>query len=213
MADMVAVVDSHISPQWRDRDRATLAQLVMFNLLTAGVDAHAKNHGLVLSGNLVCLAPAYDLISAHDLWSADRVRFKSSAAVRHGKVRPYRRISGRNLTRTADTLGLDRREFHDQLMDMQSKLPTVFDQAISELPEELLTDRVKRMPEREEEFGIELSSRITMADMIDTPTFHPPSNRDHNAHSRVWVPGRFKDGRWQSGSYRVRGFQKNRNPL
>lgn len=49
MADMVAVVDSHISPQWRDRDRATLAQLVMFNLLTAGVDAHAKNHGLVLS--------------------------------------------------------------------------------------------------------------------------------------------------------------------
>ena len=100
-------------------------------------------------------------------------------------MRPYRRISGRNLTRTADTLGLDRREFHDQLMDMQSKLPTVFDQAISELPEELLTDRVKRMPEREEEFGIELSSRITMADMIDTPTFHPPSNRDHNAHSRV----------------------------
>lgn len=50
------------------RDRATLAQLVMFNLLTAGVDAHAKNHGLVLSGNLVRLAPAYDLISAHGLW-------------------------------------------------------------------------------------------------------------------------------------------------
>src|SRR5690606_2786942 len=130
MADMLAVVDEHSSPRWRDNDRIALARLLSFNLLAAGVDAHAKNHSLILSGNLVRLAPAYDLISAHGMWNADRVRFKSSAAVRYGKGRPYRQITGRNLARTADTLRMDRREFHDQLVDMQRRLPSALDAAV-----------------------------------------------------------------------------------
>lgn len=205
MADMVAVIDDHSSPRWRDNDLLALARLFAFNLLVAGVDAHAKNHSLILSGTLVRLAPAYDLISAHGIWNADRVRFKSSAAVRYGKERPYRQITGRNLARTADTLRMDRREFHDQLVDMQRELPSALDKAVNELPKEMLTERVKRMPEREKEFGTEVASRMTMVDIADTPKFVPSFNRSSRRRNRVWSPGQLKDGVWESGSYRNRG--------
>ncbi|MBX8996910.1 type II toxin-antitoxin system HipA family toxin [Corynebacterium testudinoris] len=208
MADMVAVVDKHGSPRWRERDRLALARLFAFNLLTAGVDAHAKNHSLILSGSLVRLAPAYDLISAHGMWNKDRVRFKGSAAVRYGKVRPYRQITGRNLARTADTLRMGRREFHDQLVDMQRRLPSALDKAVNELPEEMLTERVKRMPEREKDFGTDVTSRMTMGDIEDTPKFDPPANRSHRRRSRVWAPGQLKDGVWESGTYRNRGHSR-----
>lgn len=205
MADMVAVVDEHSSPRWRGEDRTALARLFSFNLLTAGVDAHAKNHSLILSGSLVRLAPAYDLISAHGMWSAERVRFKGLAAVRYGKERRYRQITGRNLANTADILRMDRREFHDQLVAMQRRLPRALNLAVSELPEEMLTDRVKRMAERQAEFGIEVSSRMTLADITETTVFDPPSNRSSGRRNRVWVPGKLMNGKWETGSYRNRG--------
>lgn len=148
------------------------------------------------------------------MWNKDRVRFKSSASVRYGKVRPYRQITGRNLARTADTLRMERREFHGQLVDMQSRLPGALDEAVNELPEEMLTDRVKRMPEREKEVGIDVTSRMAMCDIDDTPTFDPPSSRSHRSHrshrrlSRVWTSGQLKDGVWESGNYRNRGHSR-----
>lgn len=205
MADMVSLVKNHGSPRSRDDDRLALARLFAFNLLTAGVDAHAKNHSLILSGNLVRLAPAYDLISAHGIWSADRVRFKSSAAVKYGKERAYRQISGRNLARTADTLRMDRREFHDQLAELQRRLPGALAEAVSELPEQMQTDRVKRLPEREKAFGAEVLSRMTEADIADTPTFDGPTTRSTTRANRVWTPGQLKNGVWESGRYRHRG--------
>ncbi|MFF8816993.1 HipA domain-containing protein [Leucobacter sp. NPDC015123] len=205
MADMVAVVDTHSSQRWRDSDRLALARLFVFNLLAAGVDAHAKNHSLILSGNMVRLAPAYDLISAHGLWNTDRVRFNSSAAVRYGKERPYRQITGRNLARTADTLRMDRREFHDLLVGMQLKLPDALDRAVHELPKEMLTARVKRMSEREREFGTEITRRMSMTDIAETPNFDPPSNSGNHRRNTVWAPGQLKAGVWESGSYRIRG--------
>lgn len=201
MADMVAVVDNNSSPRWRESDHLALARLFAFNLLAAGVDAHAKNHSLVLSGNLVRLAPAYDLISAHGMWNADRVRFKSSAAVRYGEERPYRQITGRNLARTADTLRMNRREFLDQIVELQHSLPSALDTAVNELPEEMRTERVKRMSERAREFSADVASRMTLADIADTPRFDPPSNRSHRRRNRVWAPGELKNGVWVSGRY------------
>lgn len=205
MGDMVAVVDEHSSARWLNDDHSALAQLLMFNLLTAGVDAHAKNHSLIMSGNMVRLAPAYDLISAHGLWDADRVRFKSSAAVRYGKARRYCQITGRNLARTADTLSMDRNDFLDQMTDQQRRIPAALDHALSEVPQELLTDRVKRMPQRAEEFGSEVTSRLTLRDISETPVFDSPSNRRQVKRTRVWIPGRLRNGEWETGSYRSRG--------
>lgn len=205
MADIVAVIDDHSSLRWRDRDRLSLARLFAFNLLAAGVDAHAKNHSLILSGSLIRLAPAYDLISAHGMWNAERVQFTRSAAVRYGKARPYRQITGRNLARTADTLHMGRHEFHDLLVDMQHRLPDALDAAVNELPVEMRTERIKHLSEREKEFGTEIASRMTMTDIANTPKFDPPYNRGHQRRNRVWVPGQLKDGVWESGSYRGRG--------
>lgn len=205
MADMVSVVDEHSSPRWRESDRLALAELFAFNLLAAGVDAHAKNHSLILSGNLVRLAPAYDLISAHGMWPENRVKFKSSAAVRYGRERHYRQITGRNLARTADTVRVDRLRFLEQLVEMQRMLPDALALAVSELPEAMQTERVKRMPEREKSFGSEVTARMTQVDIADTPSFEPPANRSTARRDRVWVAGRLTGGVWESGSYRSRG--------
>lgn len=205
MAGMVAVVNDHSSPHWRKNDHLALMRLFAFNLLAAGLDAHAKNHSLILSGTMVRLAPAYDLISVHGIWSADRVSFKSSAAVRYGKRRRFSQITGRNLARTADTLRVDRQTFHEQLKDMQERVPNALDRAVSDLTPDLATDRVKRMAERARIFGKDIASRTTEADIADTPRFDPPSNASPGGRKSVWVSGRMKNGRWETGSYRNRG--------
>ena len=60
-------------------EATTLADECAFNLLAAGVDAHAKNHSMPHAGSASRLAPAYDLISAHGIWPAERVMFRSAA--------------------------------------------------------------------------------------------------------------------------------------
>ncbi|RII40912.1 type II toxin-antitoxin system HipA family toxin [Galactobacter valiniphilus] len=205
MHDMVNVVRENSSRAVAATDLHALAQLFAFNLLTAGVDAHAKNHSLLLSGKAVRLAPAYDLISAHGIWDEKRVQFKSSAAVRYGKERRFRNISGRNLARAADTLGVPRAEFHEMLVQMQSQLPAAFEAAAAELPEGMRSQNVLVMPSRQERFGSDVAARATSQDLEETPSFTPPSNLADRGRPRVWVPGQVEGGRWVSGSYRSRG--------
>lgn len=60
-------------------EATALADECAFNLLAAGVDAHAKNHSMLHAGSASRLAPAYELISAHGIWPAERVMFRSAA--------------------------------------------------------------------------------------------------------------------------------------
>lgn len=55
---------------------------------------------------------------------------------------------------------------------MPRRFPSALDLAVSELPEELLADRVKRMAEHEMEFGMEVSSRMNSADIAETADSH-----------------------------------------
>ncbi|WP_404435850.1 type II toxin-antitoxin system HipA family toxin [Microbacterium aerolatum] len=206
MADMVRLVGSASSPAYRSEDTRALAELFAFDLLVAGVDAHAKNHSLLHVGGTTRLAPAYDLISAHGIWDEDRVTHKSSAALKYGKERPYRKITGRNLVRTADVLGLPRREFAELLELFARALPGAFEAAIAQLPNGLATQQVLAMPARVASFAREFVERVNAEDLSiqNIPRFTGFSNTTDLTPSAVWEPGEWRDGRWITGRYRNR---------
>ncbi|WP_337004386.1 MULTISPECIES: type II toxin-antitoxin system HipA family toxin [unclassified Microbacterium] len=206
MADMVQLVGSASSPAYRREDLRTLAELFAFNLLTAGVDAHAKNHSLLHVGGATRLAPAYDLISAHGIWDDDRIAYRSSAAVKYGKERPYRKITGRNLARTADVLGVPRRQFLALLDRVSKSLPGAFEAAVAELPEGLATERVHAMPVRIGEFARGFVDRLRAEDLSvrSIPTFTGAMNRGDRVLGTTWEPGGWRSGRWITGRYRSR---------
>lgn len=58
IADLVRRTSQH-----PERDSRRFAAALVFNWLTCGTDAHARNYSLLLSGNAVRLAPLYDLNS------------------------------------------------------------------------------------------------------------------------------------------------------
>lgn len=211
MADMARLVREAVSPAYLDNDQRALTRLFAFNLLTAGVDAHAKNHSLLLAGQGVRLAPAYDLISAHGIWDADRVRHKSSAAVKYGKSRRFRNITGRDVARTADVLGADRESFAELVRDLSRALPASFEAALAELPEGIADERALRLPERVRDFANSLVGRLSAADLAreNTPTFTPTEQVAAAATSGdVWVSGRWVRDSWRTGHYRSRSTRR-----
>ena len=211
MADMARLVREAVSPAYLVRDQGMLAGLFAFNLLTAGVDAHAKNHSLLLAGQSVRLAPAYDLISAHGIWDENRVRYKSSAAVKYGKARRYRNITGRDLARTADVLGTDRAGFAELLHDLARELPAALEAAVAELPDGFADEQVRRMPERVRAFAHDLVGRTSSTDLSreTTPKFIPAEHTDGaGGLGEVWVPGQWVGGSWRTGHYRSRASKR-----
>lgn len=206
MADMARLVRESVSPAYLDHDQRMLARLFAFNLLTAGVDAHAKNHSLLLSGRGVRLAPAYDLISAHGIWDPYRVRYKSSAAVKYGKSRRFRNITGRDIARTADVLGVDREDFVELVHGLARALPESFEVALSELPVGFADERTLRLPEGVQDFANTLIGRVSPSDLAreTTPNFTPTEQLPPVGRGDVWVPGRWVNGSWRTGHYRSR---------
>lgn len=211
MADMHALV-TQTSTAAPGVDVATLAQLFAFNLLTGGIDAHAKNHSLLLSGNQVRLAPAYDLISAHGLWPEARVLHKSRAAVKYGKTNSYTGITARNLARTADVLGESRERFRGRLEGMIAPLAVGMQGSIEQLPTSLRTDLVTQMPTRQARFAERLRSSIREMDLSyrELPRFQPELTNALRRPTGVWEPGRYVGDRWVLGRY-VRAARRGRH--
>lgn len=202
MADMVQLVDRTASPSYRGEDRVQLADLFVFNLLVAGVDAHAKNHSMLHVGHATRLAPAYDLISAHGFWSAERVAFTASSAVKYGKERKYRQISGRNIGRAADVLGM-RRELMVRTIDgMAPRLQAAFEAAIAEVPGDMVTDQLSEMPSRIHAFATEFVRRVRSEDLSLSalPRFQG-STAIGQPVGRIWEPGEWRGDRWVTGRY------------
>jgi serine/threonine-protein kinase HipA len=206
MADMVRLLAETSSPSYRSEDLRALADLFAFDLLVAGVDAHAKNHSILHLGGTSRLAPAYDLISAHGIWNADRIKYRSQAAVRYGKERVYRKISGRNIARAADVLRVPRTEFVDMLDHLATGLPDALEVAIAELPDGLVTQAVSEMPERIGAFARHLVGRAHGEDISPhaLPRYQGSNGVGRPDTGRVWEPGQWRGDRWIMGRYRSR---------
>lgn len=206
MADMMRLMAETSSPSYRRSDLQAFADLFAFNLLVAGVDAHAKNHSILHVGSASRLAPAYDLISAHGIWPADRVKYTSAAAVRYGKERKYRQISARNLARAADVLRTPREEFTARLDELASRLPEAVEASVAELPAGLATDQVARMPERIGTFAREIADRAIGEDLSyrAVPRFEGTAAIGRPDTARIWEPGTWRHKDWVMGRYRSR---------
>src|SRR5690606_3641587 len=203
MGDMANLVRQTASPSYRISDQLAMVRLFVFNLLVAGVDAHAKNHSLLHVGNATRLAPAYDLISAHGIWSADRVAVKSSAAVKYGRERQYRKISGRNIARAADVLGVPRSLVTNSVSEMAALLPDAFGAAIAEVPASMVSAQLHAMPTRVRAFADEFVSRLSHEDLSvkALDRFAGATAVGRPTTGRVWRPGEWRRGRWVTGRY------------
>lgn len=183
-------------------DRIRFAEALAFNLVAAGIDAHAKNYSLLLRANQARLAPLYDLISAHGIVHPKVLAFKGKTAMRYGKEYRFKSIDGRNLVRTADSLGLDRTEFLGIVESVGERLPFAFDEALKGLSDVPVTQSVRDIPQLVSDFVGQLMRRINVNDLVVEREDKPASKQ---RVSEVWVPGHFELGKWVSGHFRPMG--------
>ena len=187
-----------------EKDRAFFARALAFNLMVAGIDGHGKNFSLLLNGGNVRFAPLYDLISAHPVINAGLLGHKGKMGMRYGKEDRIRGINGRNLMRTADALGYDRGELLVAARAIGQSLPDAFAQSLEEMPDIPVTDSIRRLPDTAATFVEDRLETINDQD-LETPRYSTRSQLSRFVESRrgeIWVPGRYRNGRWVTGHYR-----------
>lgn len=205
IADIAHLITQYSSH--RAADRLSLAQSLAFNLLTAGTDAHAKNHSVLLVGNNVRLAPLYDLISGHGIWPAKTLTHRGKTAFRYGKEYALAKITGRNLVRTADLAGIDRQHFIDLILKLADQLPDALSQALAQLPDIPVSDLVHALPENTEQFSRMIVHAIDLAEDLQLPHYRRRP-QGLSVRADLWVPGHHGPHGWVSGHYRERSTQR-----
>lgn len=136
LSDMMQVLDSHSADPLEDQHR--LYRAVLFNLMIAGTDAHAKNFALIYPprAGRPRLAPLYDLNSMFP-YAGRRRELRSSLKIAdHYKLHDIQR---RHLTRRITGSRLGPRRMTEALDAMLDELP----QAAASLASEM-TDRGNR---------------------------------------------------------------------
>lgn len=165
--DVARLIREHSSAPAQDRD--FFAKALVFNLMAAGIDGHAKNYSFLLNQGKVRFAPLYDLISAHALFNADRVNYKAKMGMRYGREYRLRGIGGRNLMRTADDLGYSRDSMFELAQTVASSLPEAMAEAFQEMPSIPVTDKIRRLPETTAAFAQAKIAEIETADLHSLP--------------------------------------------
>lgn len=179
------------------------ASALAFNLLIGGVDGHGKNYSFLLDRGRVRLAPLYDLITAHGIWDEQHVRFRAKMAMKYGKEYRMRNIDGRNLTRTADLLSMDRNEFFEVVLKLGARVPEAMAVALGELPEIDVSDKIRALPEVTARSVSEMLQRLD-ASHGNVEIQRPTSVPDRVTTAGTWMPGYLERGGWVSGRYRTR---------
>ncbi len=123
LADLVARADR------RPDAREAFARAVMFNLVAAGTDAHAKNYALLHVGTRSALAPQYDLVSAAFLLRPQEVWHDGRLAMRLGGEYRLKAVAPRHLERAAEDLGVD----GGWLVDVVGEYATAFPDAVRDV--------------------------------------------------------------------------------
>lgn len=115
---------------------------LLFNWLIGGTDAHAKNHGLLLSGRQVRFAPLYDVASMLP-YEHDPLQLR--LAMRIGGEYRLKAIRPRDWEKLASSLDLDADAVRIRAGDLAGRIADAIATAVAALPVEA---RDTRMPER-----------------------------------------------------------------
>ncbi len=203
VADAVALLSANSTNF--EADRTSFSNALAFNLVAGGIDGHGKNYSILLVGNQVRLAPFYDLISAYAVYPDSTVHFRGKMGMKYGKEYRIRGIDGRNAARTADVLGISRTDFLGTVRAIGERLPELFAEALSEIPDIPISDRIKRLPETigasvEPTIGAMTADALTVARWTQ-----PAANASQTSRvGQVWVSGHHRDGTWIEGHWRSR---------
>jgi serine/threonine-protein kinase HipA len=106
-SDVVAFLRRELDPRDRQKGVEDFARALVFNWITAGTDAHAKNYAVLLVGTRVVLAPFYDLMSTALLWPDDEIHFKGRLAMKLGGYYRLRKVDAGRLGALGGELGVD----------------------------------------------------------------------------------------------------------
>lgn len=131
-ADIAALLGRVVAPRRSERARQRFAEATVFNWLTAGTDAHAKNYALIHVGGSATLAPLYDLMSAALVMDEREVFYQGKLAMKLGGQYGIRRIGWREVEKAAVELAVDPDWLVHRAGEMWEAIPGAFSDAIDE---------------------------------------------------------------------------------
>jgi serine/threonine-protein kinase HipA len=132
VADVAALLGRVVVPRRLERARQRFAEATVFNWLTAGTDAHAKNYALIHVGGITALAPLYDLMSAALVMDEREVFYQGRLAMKLGGEYRVRRIGWREVEKAAVDLGVDADWLIQRSRELWEEIPAVFAQVVDE---------------------------------------------------------------------------------
>lgn len=94
VGDIANLLEQVVVPRRLEQARRRFAEATVFNWLTAGTDAHAKNYALIHVGGTTVLAPLYDLMSAALVMEEREAYYQGKLAMKLGGQYGIRRMAG-----------------------------------------------------------------------------------------------------------------------
>lgn len=142
LADMMQLLDRHSGDPLADQTR--LYQAVLFNLIIAGTDAHAKNFALIYppTAGSPRLAPLYDMNSMYPYATQRRDMRSSLRVAGHYKLRELTR---EHLVRRIDGCRLRARDMENVRDELLETLPGSARQLASELHQRGICSDIPRV--------------------------------------------------------------------
>lgn len=141
-----------VDPRDLSASRTLLAQALIYNWLTVGTDAHAKNYALLHFGSRIRLAPLYDMAGAALVYDPDEVYYRGKLAMKMGGRYRIRDIVQRHLARAAESVGVDQNWMCETANRYAEQIPGAVAQAIDEsdglVPAKLATAMKARVKQR-----------------------------------------------------------------
>lgn len=128
----IAPLERVVPPRRLERARRRFAEATVFNWLTAGTDAHAKDYALIHIGGTTALAPLYDLMSAALVMDERDVFYQGKFAMKLGGHYGIRRIGWREVEKAAAELTVDSDWLVQRAKEMYEAIPAAFTDAVDE---------------------------------------------------------------------------------
>jgi serine/threonine-protein kinase HipA len=122
-------------------DKARFAEMIAFNFLVLGTDAHAKNFSVIhLPLRRMYLAPMYDVLSYVPYDDDEYERRRLRMAMKIGGYYKFDQIQPRHWERQATMMGMDPEAMVARVFDLAEKIPDALSDVIKECREDGLTE-------------------------------------------------------------------------
>ena len=124
-------------------DKAKFAEMIAFNFLVLGTDAHAKNFSVVhLPGRRMYLAPMYDVLSFVPYDNDEHERRRLRMAMKIGGYYKFSEIQPRHWERQAKLMQMDLEEMIERVVTLGEKIPDALSEIVKEARTAGLTEPV-----------------------------------------------------------------------